>query len=171
MALLKKVDLPDDVSYLDSYTNENIVTVKLGEHPYIEESKKKVVDDIKKQFDFGETVTVKGTLSAFEGVATKDIDAIVGNSDLMDEINKLVLNDTRDAYIRELLNQNRELRAEVKEANKKNEKLKQMRADVIEYIKNEQTEERFVGGTCDGDKYYVLYHSDYLLTLLEAEDE
>lgn len=64
-----------------------------------------------------ETVTIKGTLPAFEGVTSKDIDAIVGNSDLMDELNKLVLNDTRDAYIRELLNQNRELRAEVKEAN------------------------------------------------------
>ena len=80
--------------------NKNIITVKPGEHPYI-----------------GETVTVKGTLSAFEGVTSKDIGDIVGNSDLMDEINELVLNDTRDAYIRELLNQNRELKDKIRKIN------------------------------------------------------
>lgn len=58
----------------------------------------------------------------------------------------------------------------VKALLEENEKLIQMRADVIEHVRDEQTEERFVGGTCDGEKYYVLYHSDYLLTLLEAED-
>ena len=63
-----------------------------------------------------EMVSVKiNTPMDFE--INETVDRMLGDSDLITRINELVIEDTNERYIRELINRNKELEAEVKEAN------------------------------------------------------
>lgn len=46
---------------------------------------------------------VKSTIPAYEDIS-ENIDKILGDSDLMKDINELAIRDTKDLYVRELLN-------------------------------------------------------------------
>lgn len=61
-------------------------------------------------------VSVKLTTPADIDI-NESLDKILGDSDLIARINELVLEDTNERYIRELINRNKKLEAEVKEAN------------------------------------------------------